>query len=151
MSNKLTPGQVLDALIERPWSWPLRLTFWGLIGAMFVLGLLAGVARADVPPNSGMANWISSLPQDYVGTFYATYKTPGVPLKFERKVEAWGQLCDGTDQAGFVEDDMYNNLPFHGKGFTYVSWRCVPDNPKLAKLPLVGVIKNPKPYSGSVE
>lgn len=79
---------------------------------------------APQSPSAPVAEWISELPQKYVGTLYATVKPPALPA-FEIKIHAWGQMCDGSDQATFVADELYNNMPLHGRGWKYISWRCV--------------------------
>jgi hypothetical protein len=101
----------------------------------------------DIPRQ--MADWYASLPSQNCGTLYATIKAPFVPIYTEHKVPIWGQVCDGKDHRDGVHTALlYNNFPFHGKGFTYVSWRAVPDNPNACKYPLSGKVENPLPYSG---
>lgn len=96
-----------------------------------------------------MTDWLASLPSQNCGKFYATIKTPFLPIYTEHFVPIWGQVCDGKPRKSDVHTALlYNNFPNHGKGFTYVSWRAVPDNPEACKYPLSGNIENPKPYSG---
>lgn len=102
--------------------------------------------NADVPPP--MAAWYAQLPSQNVGTLYATIKDPITRIPLEYKVDGWGQLCDGQDHRGMVHLMLYNSFPNHGKGFTYVSWRCVPDNPEANTYPRTGKVSNPAPYSG---
>jgi hypothetical protein len=101
----------------------------------------------DVPHQ--MADWFSSIPQDNCGKFYATIKSPYLPIYTEHFVPVWGQVCDGQPHKATVHTALlYNKFPNHGKGFTYVSWRTEPSNPELCKYPRSGKIENPKPYSG---
>ncbi len=96
-----------------------------------------------------MDEWYSKLPSDNCGKFYATIKTPFLPIYTEHLVPVWGQVCDGRPRKDTVHTALlYNNFPNHGKGFTYVSWRTEPDNPEQNKYPRSGKIENPKPYSG---
>lgn len=95
-----------------------------------------------------MANWLRSLPQQCVGALYATIKDPITQIGIEYRVEVWGQVCDGRDHKDIVHLMLYNRFPFHGKGFTYVSWRAEPDNPETNTYPRTGAVKDPKPYSG---
>lgn len=93
-------------------------------------------------------SWLSQLPQQCVGDLYATIKDPLTRIPIEYKVDGWGQLCDGRDHKDMVHLMLYNKFPFHGRGFTYVSWRAVPDNPEQNTYPRTGKVENPKPYSG---
>jgi hypothetical protein len=86
-----------------------------------------------IPPQ--LNSWLSALPSENIGTIYATIKTPFLPIYTEHRVEAWGQLCDGRDHRDAVHCMLYNYWPFHGKGFTYVSWPAVPDNPEANTNP----------------
>ena len=96
-----------------------------------------------------MAQWYASLPSKYCGTLYATIKTPWLPIYTEHRVPIWGQVCNGKDHRSGVHTALlYNNFPNHGKGFTYVSWRAVPDNPSAHDRPRSGVVENQAPYSG---
>lgn len=95
-----------------------------------------------------LENWISSIPQQNVGKLFVTIKIPLLPIWKEYKLQAWGQLCDGRDHRDFVHNMLYNQFPRHGKGYTYVSWRAVPDNPEVNKYPRSGKVENPKPYDG---
>lgn len=95
-----------------------------------------------------VAEWLANLPSENVGTIYATIKTPFLPIYTEHKVPVWGQVCDGTDNRAAVHLMLYNEWPNHGKGFTYVSWRAVPDNPKANKYPREGNVIHPVAYSG---
>ena len=61
---------------------------------------------------------------------------------------AWASYAMGQPHRDMVHLMLYNSWPMHGKGFTYVSWRCVPDHPEANKYPRVGKIKDPVPYSG---
>ena len=101
----------------------------------------------DIVP-APVANWLARLPSQNVGTLYATIKTPFLPIWIEYKVDAWGQLCDGRDHRDMVHLMLYNKFPNHGKGFTYTSWRAVPDNPDANKYPRSGKVTGPLPYSG---
>lgn len=102
---------------------------------------------SEYPPNAGMSAWLSGLPQQNCGTLYATIKTPGLPIYTEHKVDVWGQVCDGRDHKDAVHCMLWNRWPFHGKGFTYISWRAVPDNPSMNHHPRHGKVENPKPFS----
>lgn len=93
-----------------------------------------------------MQNWLSSLPQTYVGTLYAKIKPPFIPFGTWYKVPVWGQVADGHPHEDSVEDFLYNEFPFHGKGWTYIEWKNAPDNPNDAAR--YGKIGNPKPYDG---
>lgn len=93
----------------------------------------------NVPPP--IAAWVQNMPQDYVGTFHAKIKPPLSPVGIWFRIPAWGQLCDGADKEWAVRDFLYNEFPFHGRGWTYIAWRCEPENPKLANLPLSGIVK----------
>lgn len=95
-----------------------------------------------------MQNWLSQLPSQNVGTLYATVKSPVLGIKKEFKVEVWGQVCDGRDHKDAVHLHLYNRFDDRGKGWTYISWRAVPDNPEANKHPRTGNVENPKPYSG---
>lgn len=100
----------------------------------------------DVP--APMAEWLSSLPSQNVGTLYATIKTPFLPIYTEHRVEVWGQVCDGRDHKQAVHLMLHNRWPNHGKGYSYVSWRAVPDHPEANTYPRTGKVTDPKPYSG---
>ncbi len=103
--------------------------------------------NASVPHK--ISNWLASIPQDNCGKFYATIKTPYLPIYIEYLVPWWGQVCNGQPNIDVVHTALlYNSFPLHGKGFTYVSWRAVPDNPELCKTKLFGKIENPRPYDG---
>lgn len=104
---------------------------------------------AEAPP-APTQEWLSSLPSQNVGTLYAKIKDPITHIEIEYKVDGWGQLCDGTDHRMMVEYMLYNSFPFHGKGFTYVSWRAEPDNPEANKHPRTGKVENPKPFPGNL-
>lgn len=95
-----------------------------------------------------LSDWLSQLPSQNVGTLYATIKTPFLPIYTEHKVEAWGQLCDGQDHKSMVHNMLYNRWPNRGTGYTYVSWRAVPDHPEANTYPREGKVENPQPYSG---
>ena len=99
---------------------------------------------------SAMSEWLSSLPSENVGKLYATIKAPGLPIYTEHKVEVRGQVCDGRDHRDTVHLMLYNKWPHHGCGYTYISWRAVPDNPEANKHPRQGVVTDPKPYSGAL-
>jgi hypothetical protein len=99
-----------------------------------------------VPPQ--MAEWLLNLPQQNVGTLYATIKTPLLPIYTEHKVRVWGQVCDGRDHKASVHLMLYNSWPNHGRGFTYVSWRAVPDNPDMNHHPRTGKVADPRPFNG---
>ncbi len=101
---------------------------------------------ADVPPQ--IQEWLMQVPSQNVGTLYATIKTPYLPIYIERKVPVWGQVCDGRDHKDAVHGMLYNEFPNNGKGFTYVSWRAVPDHPEANKYPQIGKVENPTPYEG---
>ncbi len=96
-----------------------------------------------------MHSWLASLPDKYCGTLYATIKTPFLPIYTEHKVPVWGQVADGRPHMQAVHQMLYNKLPLHGKGFTYVSWRSVPDHPETHDRPTQGTISSPKPFSGT--
>jgi hypothetical protein len=102
----------------------------------------------DYQTPAPIAQWLSTLPSQNVGTLYATIKTPFLPIYTEHRVEVWGQVCDGCDHRDVVHLMLYNKWPFHGKGFTYVSWRAVPANPEANTHPREGKVADPKPYSG---
>ncbi len=93
-------------------------------------------------------DWLSQMPQQCVGDLYATIKDPITRILIEYKVDGWGQLCDGCDHKDMVHLMLYNKFPFRGKGFTYVAWRAVPNNPEQNTYPRTGKVKDPKPYSG---
>ena len=112
---------------------------------LLIMGILA-IKAGDVP--QPIANWLSEMPQDYVGTLYVKIKTPYLPICKWHKVDAWGQLCDGTDHKDLVELMLYNNFPKHGKGYFYIEWKCKPDNPEKCDSKLSGKVENPEPYSG---
>lgn len=96
-----------------------------------------------------IADWYASLPSQNCGTLYATIKIPFLPLYIEHRVEIWGQVCDGRDHRSSVHTALlYNKFPNHGRGFTYVRWRAVPDNPEANTHPRSGEVENPRPYSG---
>lgn len=101
----------------------------------------------DVP--APMASWLASLPSQNCGKLYATIKTPFLPIYTEHLVPVWGQVCDGTPHISTVHTALlHNKFPNRGKGFIYVRWRAVPDNPDACKHVLQGKIENPQPYSG---
>ncbi len=95
-----------------------------------------------------MADWLSQLPTQNIGTFYAVIKTPFLPIYRKHKVPMWGQVCDGRDHYGAVHQMLYNGWPNRGKGFTYVSWEAVPDHPEENTYPRKGVVEDPRPYDG---
>jgi hypothetical protein len=97
-----------------------------------------------------MAGWLSSLPSQNVGTLYAKLKPPMLPaaLAIWKRVDGWGQLCDGRDHRQMVHLMLYNRFPNRGKGWTYLEWRAEPDNPEACKHPLSGKVENPEPYDG---
>ena|ERR1700691_4603469 len=103
----------------------------------------------DVP--APMQNWLARLPSQNVGTFYAVIRPPLCPFGIKFKVPVWGQVCDGKDHRMAVETMLYNYFPLRGRGWTYVAWRTVPDNPDACKYPRQGVVVDPKPYSGKIE
>lgn len=98
------------------------------------------------PPQ--MATYVQSLPQKYVGDLYATIKDPITRISIEYKVPIWGQIADGREHKDAVHLMLYNEFPFHGKGFIYVSWRNVPSSPELNDAAREGKVKDLKPYSG---
>lgn len=50
--KKMTAGQVLQVLVDSPWSWPLKLAFFVLILLALAAGLAVGMAQAaDVYPS----------------------------------------------------------------------------------------------------
>lgn len=94
--------------------------------------------------------WLNSLPSQNFGEFYFTVRLPW-PLSFikkEYRQNAIGQLCDGTSRKWQTEWQMYHKFPNHGAGYTYVSWRAVPDYPDRCKNALSGTIDNPQPFDG---
>lgn len=91
---------------------------------------------------------LNELPQQNVGDLYATIADPITHIGIEYRVDAWGQLCDGNDHKDAVHLMLYNEFPFHGKGFTYMAWRAKPNNPSQNTHPRTGKVKDPKPYSG---
>jgi len=116
---------------------------------VLILLLLASRLMGQPPPQAPQAvhDWYSSLPQKYVGTFYATIEDPITRIGIEYKLDAWGQLCDGGEHGDAVNNMLYNDFPFHGKGFIYVSWRCAAVSDSN-DAPLSGKIKYPKPFNG---
>lgn len=99
----------------------------------------------DVPPP--MMGWLNALPQQNVGTLYAKIRPPLSPIGFWYRVPLWGQVCDGQPHEGAVSDYLHNEFPFRGVGWTYVEWRCEPDNPEQNKFPRTGKVPNPKPHT----
>lgn len=95
-----------------------------------------------------LQDWMQKLPQQCVGDLYATIKDPVLGIPVEYKVPTWGQLCDGRDHKDAVHLMLYNRFLNHGKGFTYISWRAVPNNPEQNNYPRTGLVTDPKPYSG---
>ena len=94
-------------------------------------------------PQAVHDHW-NSIPQDNCGEFYFKVQPPFCPFGFWFKLEAWGQLCDGTDLASFVANNLWNRFPNRGRGWKYVEWRAKPYNPKLCKYPLSGIVSPPK-------
>lgn len=92
--------------------------------------------------------WRASIPQQNVGTFFAKIRSPFFFIARWHRVDAWGQLCDGTDHRDYVHNMLYNKFPNHGKGYTYIAWRCEPDNPEQCKYPRSGKVEIPVKYSG---
>lgn len=86
----------------------------------------------------------NSIPQDNYGEFYFKVRAPFMPFGTWRKLEAWGQLCDGTDNAMMVACQLWNKFPNRGRGWKYVAWRAEPYNPELCKYPRSGVVDPPK-------
>lgn len=95
-----------------------------------------------------IAAWLATLPSQNVGTLYAKIRPPFSPIGFWYKVEGWGQLCDGRDHRDMVHLMLHNYFPFYGKGWTYIAWRCEPDNPDQNKHPRTGDVEKPVSYSG---
>lgn len=95
-----------------------------------------------------MANYVNSLPQNYVGTLYANIKSPFLPIYTWHEVPVWGQVADGREHKISVHLMLYNKFPNHGKGFTYVAWRNEPSRPELNDAKREGDVIDPKPYSG---
>lgn len=77
----------------------------------------------DVPPR--MASYVASLPGPYVGERWATFRTP-LGVSVEIKVKAWGQIATPDARPDMVAYEMWNNLPFHGRGWKYIAWRVKP-------------------------
>jgi hypothetical protein len=102
-----------------------------------ILAACAGIACGQAVPPAPIQNWLDSMPQQNVGTLYMTTVSPSGMVR-EHKMQAWGQLCDGNDHLDFVKSELYNEYPNHGKGYRYIKWRCVPDNPKRNKNILSG-------------
>lgn len=99
------------------------------------------------PPVEMYKDW----PTDNFGILYAKIEPPGLLGSLYTKwyrVDVFGQLCDGTDHKDFVHLMLYNSFPDHGKGYTYLEWECVPDNPLQCKYPRTGKVKLVKPYNG---
>lgn len=86
----------------------------------------------------------NSIPQDNVGDFYFKVKAPFMPFGTWHKLEAWGQLCDGTDHAMAVAVQLWNKFPNRGRGWKYVAWRSEPSNPEMCKYPRSGIVDPPK-------
>lgn len=107
------------------------------VGACLLILAMCASARAETP--APIAGWIDSLPQEAVGTFYAKVKPPIGPAIW-LKINAWGQLCDGTDQAGYVSDQLYNDTPHHGRGWTYLAWRCKRVQSGPSRRPTSGIV-----------
>jgi hypothetical protein len=105
------------------------------IALILALGLAAPATGHEAAP-APIASWLSSLPQENVGQFYAKIKDPFGNI-FIGHVEAWGQLCDGSDQYDMVADYFYNILPLHGFGFKYIAWRCAYSD---GKKPITGTV-----------
>lgn len=72
-----------------------------------------------------IAAYVASLPGPYVGERWATFRSP-VGIEVERKVQAWGQIATPNAMPDTVAYEMWNNLPLHGKGWTYTKWRVRP-------------------------
>lgn len=103
----------------------------------------------NTPPQ--MASYVASLPPKYVGTLYAKVKPPFSPFGFWYRVPAWGQLADGGDHRNYVENMLYNDFPFRGRGWTYIEWRNEPASPEINDAPRTGKVRDPKPYSGALD
>lgn len=103
----------------------------------------------SIPPCAPQSVYdhLASLPQRCVGELYATIRHPW-GLKREYKVPAWGQLCDGRPHVSSVNCMLHNKFPNHGRGYTYVSWRAVPDNPEQNRYPRTGVVEKAIPFDG---
>ncbi len=95
-----------------------------------------------------VASWLASLPDQNIGKIYARIRPPFWPFAPEFKVDGWGQICDGQDHRDMVHLMLYNKFPNHGKGWTYISWRAVPDHPEKNNYPREGKVMNPRPYGG---
>jgi len=95
--------------------------------------------------------WLSSLPSENVGTLYAKLRPPFSPVAIWKKVPVWGQVCDGGPHKDAVGGMLYNHFPFHGKGWTYLEWEAVPDNPEVCKSALRGKVAAPNRFNGATE
>lgn len=102
----------------------------------------------EAPP--AIHQHLAELPQQNVGDLYVTIKTPYLPIYKEYLLDGWGQLCDGQDHKGGVHLMLYNKFPNHGKGYTYISWRAIPNHPDQNTYPREGKVENPQPYTGIV-
>lgn len=72
-----------------------------------------------------MATYEAGLPGPYVGERWATFRGP-FGITVECKVEAWGQIATPNARPDLVAYQMWNHLPRHGEGLTYVAWRVRP-------------------------
>lgn len=94
-------------------------------------------------PQAVQDHW-NSIPQDNCGEFYFKVKAPFLPFSTWHKLKAWGQLCDGTDMAHAVACQLWNDFPNRGRGWKYIAWRAVPNNPELCKYSREGIVDPPK-------
>ena len=113
---------------------------------------MASTANSVTEAPHQISGWLQSLPSQNVGKLYALLKPPGMPraLAVWKRVEGWGQICDGRDHKQMVHLMLYNRFPNRGKGWTYLAWRAEPDHPEANKYPRTGDVENPAPYSGKV-
>ncbi len=70
------------------------------------------------------------------------------PNGLVKRVEYHGYVADGQPHTDAVEIFLYNEFPFHGRGWTHIAWSNVPDNPEQNNAARYGKIEHPKPYNG---
>lgn len=95
------------------------------------------ISQMDYTPPQ-MAAYEQSLPGPYVGERWATFRSP-IGIAVEQKVQAWGQIATPNASPHLVAYEMWNNLPFHGRGWTYIAWRVAPFGGKPA-FPTTGKV-----------
>ncbi len=94
---------------------------------------------------------MNNVPQNNVGTLFAKLKPPFSPIGAWFKVPVWGQVCDGRAHKDAVGGMLHNDFPRNGKGWTYLEWKAVPDNPEACKYPLRGKVEKPNRFNGGTE